>query len=483
MSSIAIFRPGQGLVRALVNSTRCLGSLPGVLAATALLCLAAPAWSQESVPLEAEGQTPDSIETQVRAKVLMDAGRHVDALAVLAPLVEVRPIDMDAYFLVGLAAIGAARDPGLSGDNREVFLDIAVRTFRAMLVRNPALIRVRLELARAYFLKEEDSLAREQFERVLAGDNPPPVVANVTRYLAEIRKRRRWTTHFGFALAPDSNLTTDSGERTVNIFGLPFQRDAPELVRSGVGLSLWGGGEYQHPLRDRVRLRLGGDASRQEYSGSEFDRMSLSLHAGPRWLIGNDARASVLAVARHQRRAGEPYSDDLGINTEAYRRFDRRTTGSLRTSWVERRHDRSVHLDGPRTSLSVTADRVLTPAVRGSLTVGWSRERTDGADSRSTSRHIRLGATRAFAGGLTAGLDTTVRWTDYDTAGQIPYDVPSGEKRKDRTRSYRVSGHHRAISWRGFSPRASLVFEERDSNAQLADYERTFGEVSLVRIF
>ena len=180
----------------------------------------------------------------------MAEGRHVDALALLGPLVEIRPIDMDVYFLVGLAAIGAARDPALSEENRDAFLDIAVRTFQAMLVRNPALVRVRLELARAHFLREEDAQAKAHFERVLAGDNPPPVVANVNRYLAEIRKRKRWSSYFGFALAPDSNIGSASDERTINIFGLPFERDQEQLTSSGVGLSLWGGGEYQHSLRD-----------------------------------------------------------------------------------------------------------------------------------------------------------------------------------------------------------------------------------------
>ncbi len=454
------------------------GQLSRIVAATALLLLAVPAWGQDDTPTEAAGQAAADIEA--RAKALMAEGRHVDALAILGPLVEVRPIDMDVFFLVGLAAVGAAKDPDVSGETREAFLDIAIRTFQAMLVRDPDLVRVRLELARSHFLKQEDGLAKGHFERVLAGDNPPAVVANVNRYLAELRKRKRWSSYFGFALAPDSNIGSASDDRTINIFGLPFERDQEQLTSSGIGLSVWGGGEYQHPLGDRVRLRVGGDISRQEYSGSGFDRMTLSAHVGPRWLIGNTSRASVLTVARLHRRANEAYAHDLGFNTQVHRRFTQRTTGTLRTSWVERRHDQSVSLDGPRTSVSVSADRVLTPTLRGNLTLGWAGERTDRLDRRNTARWIQLGMTKAFAGGLTVSGGTTFRWTDYE-GNWFPFT--DGAPREDLLRSYRLSGHHRAISWRGFSPRISLVFEERGSNAQLHDYERTFGELTLVRAF
>ena len=109
-------------------------------------------------------------------------------------------------------------------------------------------MRVRLELARAFYFKREDSLARGHFERVLAGKPPAPVVANVQRFLAEIRARRRWTMYLGGAMSPDSNIGGASDERIIYINDLPFRRDAEELTTSGIGVSVWTGGEYQYPL-------------------------------------------------------------------------------------------------------------------------------------------------------------------------------------------------------------------------------------------
>ena len=156
---------------------------------------------------------------------------------------------------------------------------------------------MRLELARAFFLKGEDDLAREHFERVLAGELPPPVIANVRRYLVQIRARRRWTMYAGASLAPDSNIGAASDDEIIYIFDLPFRRNEEELTTSGVGLSVWAGGEYQHPLGDRMRLRMGGDLSRREHAGREFDETfgSRSMPDRAGWRAG--ARSSARSPA------------------------------------------------------------------------------------------------------------------------------------------------------------------------------------------
>ena len=156
---------------------------------------------------------------------------------------------------------------------------------------------------------------------MLAGNPSAPVVANVRRFLAEIRARRRWTLHAGFALAPDTNIGGTSDERILHIdIGgqrLPFRRDAEDLTTSGIGVSVWTGGEYQYPLGDGVRLRAGANLSRRDYAGSRFDQTFVSGHAGPRWLVGRNTEASVLASVQRRWSAGAPEYDALGARVEA----------------------------------------------------------------------------------------------------------------------------------------------------------------------
>ena len=213
--------------------------------------------------------------------------------------------DMRALFKDGMVAVEqAARQTDEA--RRDALLDEAIAVFRKMLVARPGLVRVRLELARAFFLKGEDSPAKGHFEQVLAGKPPAGVALNVQRFLAQIRARKRWSVRLGMAVAPDTNIGAGSDERIIYIdFGgqlLPFRRDQEELTTSGIGVSAWLGGEYQYPLGETGtgsgaslwRLRAGGNLSRKEYRESQFDQMTLTGHVGPRWLIGRGSEASLL---------------------------------------------------------------------------------------------------------------------------------------------------------------------------------------------
>ena len=405
------------------------------------------------------------------------------ALLLLLPLPAAAQ-DTSALFHEGMKAVEQAvveQDE----DRRDALLDEAIATFREMLVADPGLVRVRLELARAFFFKGEDSLARRHFEAVLAGGVPEPVAANIHAFLAEMRARRRWSINAGFALAPDSNIGAGSEERTIFIpvFGqpLPFERDAEELTSSGIGVSVWGGAEYQVPIGERLRLRAGGDAARREYSGSKFDQLFLSTHLGPRWLIDQNTEGSLMASARQRWIGTVPDNRELGARLEVGRRLTPRVTVFANASWHDRRYRMRDHLDGPVWDAALRGSWVVTPTVRANLSAGYAQERPERERERNDSRWLGAGVTVALPLGFTVGGGGEVRWTDFDDEW-FPH-TPPGENRADRTRSVRLSVHNRAFTLMGFSPAIVAVHEERETNAQLYDYERTRGELRFVRQF
>ena len=463
-------------------ATACL--LFSAVAIAACLALAGPSWAatdELTASSAAEAATTARVE---QARDLVGQGRFEDALAILRPLAEGREVDPSVLFQTGLAAVGASLRPGVAEADREALLDEAIAAFRAMLVDRPELVRVRLELARAFFLKGQDGLSRQHFERVLAGNPPAPVVANVSRFLAEIRARRRWDLHAGFALAPDTNIGASSDERIIyiNVGGarLPFRRDAEELTTSGIGVSIWTGGEYQYPLSGRLRLRAGANGSRREYRGSRFDQTFVSGHAGPRWLVDRSTEASVLGSVQRNWSGGAPNHDALGVRLEAGRRLTRRVTASARASWHDRAYRTQDHLDGPIMDASVSGAWVVTPTVRADAGLGWGQQRTELTQWRHDYRWLRAGVSVALPKGFTVGTSGELRWADYE-GNWFPHT--DGEPREDRTHSLRASVHNRALAWQGFSPEVSLVHEVRSTNAQLYDYERTGGELRFVRLF
>ena len=415
------------------------------------------------------------------AQALVKAGKFKEALTVLRPLAGGRTVEANVLFLIGLAATGASQQPDLADDEREALLDEAIASLRAVLINRPDLERVRLELARAFFLKGENDLARGHFERVLAGKPPAPVVANVQRFLAEIRARRRWTMYLGAAMSPDSNIGGTSDERIIYINDLPFRRDAEELTTSGIGVSVWTGGEYQYPLGDRLRLRLGGDLSRQDYGGSNFDQTTASVHAGPRWLVDRDTEVSLVGNARRRWTGTAPSHDDLGARIEAGHRLTPRIRVNGRASWYRRDNRTKDFLDGPILDFTLGGSWVILPILRADGAAGYARERPRSETWRNASRWMRLGASVALPLGFTVSGSGELRWTNYE-GNWFPF-TRDGAPRVDRTRILRATVHNRAFTLFGFSPQLVVTNEARDTNAQLYDYKRTRAELRAVRQF
>ena len=415
------------------------------------------------------------------AQTLIRNGRFDDALSVLRPMVQGGPVEADLLFQFGLAAVAVSQNSGYSEPERTALLDEGIGAFHAMLVARPELVRVRLELARALFLKGDDNLAASHFKQVLAGDLPGAVVANVQDYLARIRARDRWSASVGMALAPNTNIGARSEKETIYIFGLPFQQDTEDPTTSGVGLSLWASGEYQHPLSERYRLRAGGDLSLQQYAGSQFDHTTVSGHVGPRWLVSRTSEGSLLASVRRNWRAGDTDYRELGLRSEFKKELDSRTMATLRVSWHDRRyHDRS-YLDGPVLDVVGSTHWMATPTLRLEAGYGWGRERTKVEKWRQIRFHVQAGVKVVLPRGFTVGGSGTLRWSDFG-GSWFPY-TKYGETRRDLTRTLRLSIHNRAVAVGGFSPQITLGVEKRTTNAQLHDYDRNFAEISLVQVF
>jgi len=441
-----------------------------------ILSLAAPLDAQEA-------QSHLSSDPRVNhARTLIGRDGFTEALSILRPLAPDHPDhpdQVDVLFLIGFAALGAAQLPETSESQRRDYLDEAIASFHRILVARPELVRVRLELARAFYLKGDDGLSRQHFERVLAENPHPAVAANIRRFLAAIRERRRWNGYFGAALAPDSNINTSSDEEIIHIYGLQFDVDEDAGSQSGVGVVLWGGGEYEHPLSGNVRLRAGGNVSRTEYEGQDFDQMFLAAHGGPRWLVSDGTEISLLASARRQWSSGEPESHDVGVRFEAAHRLSRRFLVRTRASYHQREYDVDGHLDGPRSNLWLGGLWWTTPTIRLEASVGLTGEQTQSERWRNTGESVGLGGSVDLPRGFTVGVNGEFRWKGYE--GNWSPFTSAGESRRDQTKILRISVLNRAFTAWGFSPKLVLVQETRQSNAQLHDYRRTRTQLEFVR--
>ena len=220
----------------------------------------------------------------------------------------------------------------------------------------------------------------------------------------------------------------------------------------------------------------------REYKGGTFDRHSLSAHLGPRRLIDARTEASLLATVDRQWTAGVPETDRFGLRLEAEHRLTPRLVMFARASAARRNCRDCNHLDGPVGDVLLGAIWAALPILRLSGNAGWNWSRANSEHWRSRGPRAGLGATLALPAGFTVGLRASLQRTEYEGRG-FAHNTIDRQPREDETQTLSLSVHNRAFTVAGFSPRVSLVREERDTNAQALDYKRNRAELSFVRQF
>ena len=413
------------------------------------------------------------------ARALIERNRFPEALEMLRPLPPDHPDQTDVRFLLGLAASRGSQESGLDDEQRLALLDEAIAAFRSILIKRPELVRVRLELALVFYLKQEDALAREHFERALVGKPPAALVANINRFLTTMRARRRWTGYFGFSIAPDTNITAATDAQFIYIEGRRFRLNQRQ-VSSGIGIVGWGGGEYQFPLADRWRLRAGVNVNHREYKGGRFDQTFLGGFVGPRWLLTRNTEMSLLASATQRWWGGSSLSYDVGTRLEVEHRVFAGLRLSGRASWQDRTNQQQKFLEGPLMVFSLGASYVLFPTVQVNALVGYQQQDAQAEDWANAGYWTRVGTNVALPWGFTVGASAEFRWTNYD--GRSPF-VPDLSARRDRTRILGATLLNRALTVYGFSPQVAFSNQVRETNAPAFDFKRNLVEMRWVRQF
>ena len=403
-------------------------------------------------------------ETQA-AELLMQAGRLDDARKVLADLERRLPRDPQVRFLLGMMAVQDGR------------YALAASRFRAILAREPRQVRVRLELARAFFLLKDYDSAERQFRLARAGDLPAAARSNVDHYLFMIRRVRRFTHALSVAVVPDSNINVGPSATTIGVFGLPFTLSPGARRQSGVGGQLSASGEWSPPIARDAQFRLGATVDTLDYPHGAFDDTTVSAYAGPkfftrRWEI------SPLLTGFYRWYGNRFYNQGVGGALQAvdYATPKLGLTGSIGGQSVT--YGGAAGQSGVAVTGSLGAFYTLTPLSVVSGGVSATRQDAALGAYAYTAEQVRLSYDRDLPHGWSVSIQSSYAFIDYDAAL-----AAFGVTRRDRQFSARVSILNRRIDLRGFTPRLSYVYTHNSSNIPLYAYDRSQFQVGLTRAF
>lgn len=240
-------------------------------------------------------------------------------------------------------------------------VDEAIEIFRGLLASNPELSRVRLELAVALFMKQEDDGARHNFDLVLASAHNAELSLTVNRFIDAINARRRWTFSTYVSLAPSTNFNQGTNADIVMLGGLPFRIDDQARQKAGVGMNAGFSGAYRFPIWGPLDLVVGGGAHTRQFRDSKFDDTLVSGEIGPRYRFTWGDIGIYGTVARRwfggdDWWGGNGYSLAAGGRISARARLDQQNLSTVNAACQEKEHDAQVWQNGWGCSLGLFHD-------------------------------------------------------------------------------------------------------------------------------
>ncbi|MDE6481732.1 MAG: surface lipoprotein assembly modifier [Alphaproteobacteria bacterium] len=364
----------------------------------------------------------------------------------------------------------------------------AISAYRAIVDANPNLPRVRLELARAYFMDGDFQAAQFHFEFVRATPGLPAAVReNIDRYLTLIRMRKNWSLDFGFGIVPDSNINnagTENEECINTIFG-PLCRPL-ETRKHGVGLRLNTDGNYYLRLTRRLGIRTTAGVNVLGFQGGDFDDYSLYLATGPRYVFDSgEISLQPVAVARWY--AGDFYNYSYGLRLDTNWQIGRRWLlgggasmhrNQYHTDYINdalRGYDWGVSLQ-PRYYLNNKS------FVLAGLRFGQEDTHVQAYGNDSLTYSVGYFGEFRYGFAVLARLDLTS--IKYHAPRYFVIDNAFEQKtRHDTVWSVYVRLSNNKLNWHNLIPAVSYTYTRRDSNVPTSEFDKHRVEIEIMRRF
>ena len=395
---------------------------------------------------------------------LIKKGDFATARKIIAPLLAQDNPHLETLFISGQLwqAQGEARK--------------AAEDYRAMLNRNPALVRPRLELGLVLFQLEDYESALYHFEKVLGNKAlPAQVQANVMQFVRGIRDRQGYV-NLNFSIAPDTNINSGTYNREIIIDGNRYLLSDTTQQTSGLGVVINANAQRNFGLDLSYFVR--GSVEWVDYKGKLADSVYAAAYSGKVFKL-NTHSITLEVGAQTQTYQDHALYDGLIIRLGDSVAISPQTR--LQLTLDERQFNYEPTFDY-KTGAHANFTAEARHALDGVSDVSFAASLTHANAKESPYAFNELGLTagynRELPYGIIAGVEFAAARSEYQ--GLDPF---FGIKRADTNLRGEINLLKRNWSWQGFAPRLTLAYVDNQSNLVLNQYQRAYGRITFSKNF
>lgn len=353
--------------------------------------------------------------------------------------------------------------------------DAAMATYERMLIVNPDLPRIKLDLAALHVSLGNFELAKELFTEVLEADPPQQVIANINALLEKIQEQQK--KHFvsgalSLGLHTDSNANSASAAGEVTFQGIDIPLDDASKGQQddarSFGLSISHRYMFHNQDGDQWKSQYNFYKTKQA-SLEELDLTFHSLSTGP---VLNFPKSGV----RISPKVGynfidlgkKPYQEAATLSIEVAKQLNKKTALSTTLGWENKHYFNSAdsrtlsERNGDVFYALFDVKYAFTPKDLLSLSYKHQKEKARRAYYSYNQNMAAFSYTRMFTPSLFASVNFYIKATDYKNVDSF-VDPSTIREETERGSQITVGKTFGKLS-------ASMSYIWRDVNSNITNY-------------
>jgi Tfp pilus assembly protein PilF len=397
------------------------------------------------------------------AGAALEQGQADTARKLLELVRQAEPDSRQLQFLDGMLAV------------RENRLDDAVAAFRALLNRDPTLLRVRLELARVLFLKRDYNAARYNFQIALgAPEMTDAARANVNSFLRQIEVQTS-SLNLTVSLVTDTNPNQQTRAENIVLLGQLFRLNPDAQARSAVGLGLTADGRLalDNARQTYLHAQLQAREFPSDYADFAFGSVSLG-HT----FIGRSQWLSLEAGPHAALYQGHRLYDGWLAQATHFAPFAQRWALRQTLSGMTLRYTDYDQLEGWQLWLEEELRYALSARSWAAAALSAGHRKAEDSSATYDGLELRASYLTEPGNGFIVEARVSVGRLDFDGASFL-----FGEARQDAYQRVELRLTNRRLVVAGFAPRVQLGYWRNDSNLALYGFDRWYAEIGVTRNF